>query len=74
MQLNINGTLEVACLPEISENSGTIEIFVYIFELLDDPDDALHLARCCTRIYRTFNPSNTRLRIFRSVIIRLHHH
>jgi hypothetical protein len=51
-----------------------IEILVYIFELLDDLDDALHLARCCRRIYRTFNPSNTRLRIFRSIIRNADHH
>ncbi|KAF7589385.1 hypothetical protein BBP40_004328 [Aspergillus hancockii] len=42
-----------------------IEILDYIFELLDDLDNALHLARCWRLIYRTFNPPNTRLRIFR---------
>ncbi|KAJ5975171.1 hypothetical protein N7481_008878 [Penicillium waksmanii] len=54
--------------------SFPVEIIIYVFESLDDIDDALHFARCCKYLYSAFNPMGVRLAIFRSVIARASHH
>jgi hypothetical protein len=43
------------------------EILVDIYSLLDNIDDALHLARCSKRLYAVFD--NRRLQILKSIIV-----
>ncbi|KAJ5814962.1 hypothetical protein N7474_006739 [Penicillium riverlandense] len=45
-----------------------VEILVYVYECLDDVDDVLHLARSCKYLNSVFNPLNTRLKIFSTII------
>jgi hypothetical protein len=49
------------------------ELLLHVYQLLDDIDDALHLARTCNRLYRAFNhfndPTNGR-GILKSIIVR----
>ncbi|KAL6234933.1 hypothetical protein BDW75DRAFT_151204 [Aspergillus navahoensis] len=49
------------CLP--------VELLAWIFQSLADIDDVLHLARSCKRLNSVFEPVNTRLKIFKSVIV-----
>jgi hypothetical protein len=48
------------------------EIVLWFFELLDNIDDALHLAYCCRYFYTVFNSANVRSKVFKSIIVRTH--
>ena len=46
------------------------EIVLWVFESLDNIDDALHLARCCKYFYSIFDVTGVRLKIFKSIVVR----
>jgi hypothetical protein len=43
------------------------EVVVWVFESLDNIDDALHLARCCKYAFSVFDATSVRLKIFRPI-------
>jgi F-box-like len=46
------------------------ELLLHVYQLLDDIDDALHLARTCNRLYRVFNDPTNGRGILKSIIVR----
>jgi F-box-like len=50
------------------------ELLLSVFQSLGDVDDALHLARSCSYLYRTFNDPRNRHSILKSIIVRCRTH
>jgi hypothetical protein len=46
------------------------EIVIWVFESLENIDDALHFARSCKYAFSAFDTNSVRLKIFRSIIVR----